>query len=89
MSLRNMQIADNPKLALFVQSAFKGKMPSLIPFVHGNSTIVKLAQHLKRHTGGSPKTLYQYVFGISRFSRWAGVRQPSCHLMAHDAMAVP
>jgi site-specific recombinase XerD len=57
-------------VAAFVERAFKGKMPAAIPFCQANASVLTLATHLKRHNSGSPKTLYQYVNGILRFSRW-------------------
>ena len=54
----------------YVIDAFRGKMPSLIPFAFENESILKLAAYLLRHTTGSKATLYQYVFGIYRFSKW-------------------
>ncbi|MDQ1280663.1 MAG: hypothetical protein QG670_1926 [Thermoproteota archaeon] len=54
----------------FLVEAFKGKMPSLIPFALENESIVKLASILLRSTSGSKYTLYQYVFGVHRFSNY-------------------
>ena len=50
--------------------SFTGKMPSLIPFALENRSIRKLASYLLKYTSGSEATLYQYVFGIHRFSKW-------------------
>ena len=54
----------------YIIEAFKGKMSSLIPFAFENESILKLAAYLLRHTTGSNATLYQYVFGVYRFSKW-------------------
>jgi integrase len=54
----------------YVIDAFTGKMPRLIQFSFENESILKLATYLLRHTIGSKATLYQYVFGIYRFSKW-------------------
>jgi integrase len=54
----------------YVIDAFKGKMPSLIPFAFDNESILKLAAYLLKYTTGSKATLYQYVFGIHRFCYW-------------------
>jgi integrase len=57
----------------FIVEAFKGKMPSLIPFAFENQSVQKLASHLLKYTRSKSKaTLYQYVFGVSRFCRWIG-----------------
>jgi integrase len=52
----------------FVIDSFTGKMPSLIPFALENKYILKLASILLISTSGSKYTLYQYVFGVHRFS---------------------
>jgi integrase len=55
----------------FVIDAFRGKMPSLIPFAFENESILNLASYLLKYTKSKSKqTLYQYVFGIHRFARW-------------------
>lgn len=69
MTLQLTQTKHEVKLGLFIEEAFNGKMPSLIPFVTDNSSLMKLAKHLKR-VNGSPRTLFQYTFGIHRFCRW-------------------
>ncbi len=56
----------------YVISAFQHKMSSLIPFSMKNESILNLASYLLRYTTGSPATLYQYVFGVHRFSEWLG-----------------
>jgi len=56
-------------LGLFVQEAFEKKMPSLIPFVKENRSLLNLARFLKRQKR-SPRTLYQYAFGVHRYCRW-------------------
>ena len=56
----------------YIIDSFTGKMPSLIPFATNNLSVVKLASYLLKYTKGSNKTLYQYVFGIYRFSKWIG-----------------
>ncbi|MGD2066472.1 MAG: hypothetical protein PVI43_04815, partial [Candidatus Bathyarchaeota archaeon] len=54
----------------YIINSFTGKMPTLIPFALENKSIIKLASYLLKHTTGSKHTLYQYVFGIYRFSNW-------------------
>lgn len=56
----------------YVIDAFRGKMSSLIPFAFKNESVLKLASYLLRHTTGSRVTLFQYVFGVYRFSKWTG-----------------
>jgi integrase len=52
--------------------AFRSKMPSLIPFALENRSVLKIATYLLNYTTGSKATLYQYVFGVHRFSKWLG-----------------
>jgi integrase len=73
--LQNLiEIADTPREKVarqFVIDAFKGKMPSLIPFALENESILNVASYLLKYTKSqSPATLYQYVFGVHRFCRW-------------------
>ncbi|MGD0495731.1 MAG: tyrosine-type recombinase/integrase [Candidatus Bathyarchaeia archaeon] len=58
------------KARQYIVSSFKGKMASLIPFSYENESIIKLASYLLKYTTGSKYTLYQYVFGVHRFSKW-------------------
>jgi len=54
----------------YVIDAFRSKKPSLIPFAFGNESVMKLAAYLLRYTTGSPATLYGYVLGVHKFSKW-------------------
>lgn len=60
------------KARQYIIDAFKGKMSSLIPFSFQNESIIKMASYLLKYTTGSNYTLYQYVFGVHRFSKWLG-----------------
>lgn len=66
---RTRQIEDG--LHAFIETAFTHKMPSLIPFVYDNKSLLEVAKQLKRQEG-SPRTFYQYCFGVHRFCRWHG-----------------
>ena len=61
---------EEKNLQQYVINAFTAKMPSLIDFTFRNASVLEVAKHLKRHTTGSDATLYQYVYGINRYSRW-------------------
>jgi integrase len=61
----------------FLIDSFTGKMPSLIPLALENDSIVKLASTLLRSTSGSRYTVYQYVFGIHRFSNYLNKKPDS------------
>ena len=49
-------------------------MPSLVPFSFDNDSVLEVAKHLLRHRTGSSGTLYQYVYGIHRFSHWLNIQ---------------
>lgn len=59
----------------YVIDALCWKMPALIHLTFRNETMLKLATYLYRHTTGSKATLYQYTYGVYRFSKWLG-REP-------------
>jgi integrase len=60
------------KAQQYIVDSFTGKMPSLIPFATCNKSVCKIASYLLKYTKGSTKTLYQYTYGIYRFSKWLG-----------------
>lgn len=70
----SISIADTPRERMakqFVYEAFKGKMPSLIPFALKNRSVLNIASYLLKYTKSQSKaTLYQYVFGVHRFCQW-------------------
>jgi len=39
-----------------------------------NASTIELAKHLLRHRTGSQQTLYQYIYGVHRFSKWANIQ---------------
>jgi integrase len=41
-----------------------------VPFTFNNASTLELAKHLLRHRTGSTGTLYQYIYGVHRFSLW-------------------
>ena len=56
----------------YIIDSLSKKMPSLLPFAFENETVLRMATHLIRHTSKSSATLYQYLFGVHRFSEWIG-----------------
>ena len=58
------------KARQYIINSFTGRMPTLIPFALENKSIILLASYLLKYTTGSKHTLFQYVFGIYRFSKW-------------------
>jgi site-specific recombinase XerD len=58
------------KLRKYIIDSLCWKMPALVPFTFNNKTTIDVAKHLLRHRTGSSGTLYQYIYGIYRFSRW-------------------
>ena len=70
LRLPEPQNAADQKLEQYIIDALLTKMPSLISFTFENKSMLELAKHLLRHRTGSTATLYQYVYGVHRFSKW-------------------
>ena len=74
LALPEAQNAADKKLQQYVIDALLTKMPRLVPFTFQNTSTVELAKHLLRHRTGSPSTLYQYIYGVHRFSLWTNTQ---------------
>jgi len=70
VSVPNPQDPGDEKLQQYVIDSLSWKMPSLVPFTFNNASTLELAKHLLRHRTGSTATLYQYIYGVYRFSQW-------------------
>jgi hypothetical protein len=70
MTLQVQQLDYDRGQREFLEKSFRHRMPALIDFSLRNQTVLKVLRHLRRHATGSPATAYQYVYGISRYSRW-------------------
>jgi site-specific recombinase XerD len=70
VAIPEAQTAADKKLQEYIINALLTRMPSLVPFTFENATTIELAKHLLRHRTGSPATLYQYIYGVHRFSKW-------------------
>lgn len=67
--------ADSPSeraVSQYIINAFSRKFSTLIQFSFDNHSVMNLANHFYRHTIGSDDSLYQYVYGVYRFSMWIG-----------------
>jgi len=64
------QNAADQKLQHYIIDALLTKMPALVGFTFDNTSTLELAKHLLRHRTGSTATLYQYIYGVHRFSKW-------------------
>ena len=62
------------KLHEYIINSLSWKMRRLVPFTFDNASTLELAKHLLRHRTGSPGTLYQYIYGVHRFCRWANTQ---------------
>jgi len=65
--------AENPRterLYRYIIDAFTCRKPALVEFTLQNESCMKLATHLLRHNSGSEGSLYQYIYGVHRFTRW-------------------
>jgi site-specific recombinase XerD len=74
LALPEAQTAADRKLQQYIIDALLTRMPSLVTFTFENATTIELAKHLLRHRTGSPATLYQYIYGIHRFSLWTNTQ---------------
>jgi len=70
LSVPDIQNAADEKLQQYIIDSLSWKMPSLVPFSFNNNSTLELAKHLLRHRTGSTGTLYQYIYGVHRFSQW-------------------
>ncbi|MDI9576871.1 MAG: site-specific integrase [Thermoproteota archaeon] len=74
LQLPETQSRAEEKLRQYVINSLSWKMPSLVPFTLNNDSTLEVAKHLLRHRTGSSGTLYQYVYGIHRFSKWTNIQ---------------
>lgn len=74
LSIPEPQSRAQEKLHQYIIDSLSWKMPSLVPFIFNNSSAQEVAKHLLRHRTGSSGTLYQYVYGIHRFSQWLNIQ---------------
>jgi len=70
LSLPETQNAADKKLQQYIIDSLLGRMPSLLILTFENASTMQLAKHLLRHRTGSLATLYQYMYGIYRYSKW-------------------
>jgi len=70
LSMPEPQTPADQKLHQYIIDALLTKMPALVTFTFDNQTTLELAKHLLRHRTGSQATLYQYIYGVHRFSKW-------------------
>jgi site-specific recombinase XerD len=70
LSVPDTQNAADEKLQQYIIDSLSWKMPSLMPFTFNNNSALELAKHLMRHRTASTGTLYQYIYGVHRFSLW-------------------
>jgi hypothetical protein len=74
LQLPETQSRAEEKLRQYVINSLSWKMPSLVPFTLNNDSTLEVAKHLLRHRTGSSGTLYQYIYGIHRFSKWTNIQ---------------
>ena len=70
LTLPKPETPREQSLINYVIDALSWKMPALVKFTLMNQSCRMLAQYLQRHNTGSTATLYQYIYGVYRFSRW-------------------
>ena len=74
LQLPEPQNAADTKLQQYIIEALLTRMPSLVTLTFENASTIQLAKHLLRHRTGSTATLYQYIYGVHRFSKWANAQ---------------
>jgi integrase len=74
LALPEPQNAADQRLQQYIIEALLTKMPALVSFTFENTSTLELAKHLLRHRTGSTATLYQYIYGVYRFSKWLNMR---------------
>ena len=74
VSVPEIKNAADEKLQQYVIDSLSWKMSSLVPFTFNNPSALEVAKHLLRHRTGSKATLYQYIYGIYRFCKWANTQ---------------
>jgi len=74
VAIPEAQNAADRKLHQYIIDALLTRMPSLVTLTFENATTIELAKHLLRHRTGSPATLYQYIYGVHRFSKWTNTQ---------------
>jgi len=70
LTLPKPETLREQSLISYVIDALSWKMQALVEFTLMNQSCRMLAQYLQRHNTGSTATLYQYIYGVYRFSRW-------------------
>jgi site-specific recombinase XerD len=74
LALPEAKTPADRKLQQYIIDALLTRMPKLVSFTFENCTTIELAKHLLRHRTGSPATLYQYMYGVHRFSLWTNTQ---------------
>ncbi|HDQ06122.1 MAG TPA: hypothetical protein ENN36_05310, partial [Candidatus Bathyarchaeota archaeon] len=74
LSVPDIKNAADKKLQQYVIDSLSWKMSSLVTFTFKNTSTLEVAKHLLRHRTGSTATLYQYIYGIHRFCKWANAQ---------------
>ncbi len=74
LALPEPQNAADQRLQQYIIEALLTKMPALVSFTFENTSTLELAKHLLRHRTGSTATLYQYIYGVHRFSKWLNIQ---------------
>jgi len=89
LSVPDPQNAADQKLQQYIIDSLSWKMPSLVPFTFDNNSTLELAKHLMRHRTASTGTLYQYIYGVHRFSRWINAQPDQLIKNCQDAEGDP
>ena len=68
------QCAADLKLQHFVIETFLSRMPALAQFTFENSSTMKIAKYLLFNRTASQDCLYDYIYSVHRFCKWAHIQ---------------
>jgi hypothetical protein len=68
------QCAADLKLQHFVIETFLSRMPALTQFTFENSSTMKIAKYLLFYRTASQDCLFDYIYSIHRFCKWAHIQ---------------
>ena len=68
------QCAADLKLQHFVIATFLSRMPALAQFTFENSSTMKIAKYLLLYRTASQDCLFDYIYSVHRFCKWAHIQ---------------
>ena len=72
LELRKVLAARERGLVDYIIRSCLNEVPSLIPFIFDNQSVIKTARHFLRHCSASHKSCLVYSQGIKKYAEWLG-----------------